>query len=83
MRFLELFVTYLFEILMYAIVARALLSWFVPPTNRLALFLDELTGPVVNPIRHFMPRTGGIDFSPLVALILLKVAQSFLLGAIR
>lgn len=70
-----------FSILYLAIILRAILSWF-PVEARwywdLVRFLDLLTEPVVAPIRRVLPPAGGIDFSPLVALILLRVIQSLL-----
>ncbi|MDI3270337.1 MAG: YggT family protein [Bacillota bacterium] len=70
-----------FSILYLAIIIRAILSWF-PVQARwywdLMRFLDLLTEPVVTPIRRVLPPMGGLDFSPLVALILLRVIQSLL-----
>jgi YggT family protein len=87
--FLFQFIRLLFDILVYAIIARALLSWFVRPgqagsgMTRVIAILEEVTEPVVAPIRRVMPRIGMLDLSPLVAIILLQVIQSLLLGALR
>ena len=32
-----------------------------------------MTEPILAPIRRFLPSTGGIDWSPLVAMLLLGV----------
>jgi YggT family protein len=79
------FIELLFNILIYAIIARALLSWFIPQGsgNRLMMVLDEITEPVIAPIRRVMPRIGMLDLSPLVAIILLQVVQYLLLSAMR
>jgi YggT family protein len=78
--FIHQFVNLLFTALTIAIVARALLSWFnLPPGNRLSVILEEITEPVISPIRRVMPRMGMMDLSPLVAIILLNVIQSLLL----
>jgi len=37
--------------------------------------LERLCEPVYRPIRRFMPDLGGIDFSPMVVLIIIKVIQ--------
>ena len=37
--------------------------------------LDKITEPIYRPIRRFLPDLGGIDFSPFVVLILIKVIQ--------
>jgi YggT family protein len=79
------FIELLFNILIYAIIARALLSWFIPRNsgNRLMMVLDEITEPVIAPIRRVMPRIGMLDLSPLVAIIVLQVVQYLLLSAMR
>ncbi|MCL5109807.1 MAG: YggT family protein [Chloroflexi bacterium] len=78
--FIHQFVNLLFTALIIAIVARALLSWFnLAPGNRLSVILEEITEPIIAPIRRVMPRMGMLDLSPLVAIILLQVIQSLLL----
>ncbi|MBU3693852.1 MAG: YggT family protein [Rhodocyclaceae bacterium] len=57
------------EVLWVAIVAMAILSW-VAPRNDIMPMLRLLCEPVLAPIRRLLPSTGGIDFSPLVALLL-------------
>ncbi|AFK61716.1 hypothetical protein TKWG_06325 [Advenella kashmirensis WT001] len=37
--------------------------------------LNTLLAPLLDPIRRFMPRTGMIDFSPLVLILILQVLQ--------
>ncbi len=83
------FIDLLFNVLIFAIVARALLSWFVNPASahgamwRVMVILEEITEPVIAPIRRVMPRLGMLDLSPLVAIIALQVIQSLLVGAVR
>ncbi len=73
--FINLFVT----ILTFAIIARAVLTWFIQdPTNPVLGVLTDITEPVVAPVRRLMPNTGMIDFSPLVALILLQILEVLL-----
>lgn len=62
-------------IFMYAVIIQAILSWinsYTPVTP----VLDALTRPVLQPVRRYLPNTGGIDFSPLVIII---VAQLLLI----
>lgn len=59
--------------LIIAIIAQALLSWFVPMgRNPLMVLLNDLTAPVLNPIRRFLPPLGGLDLSPIVAILVLQ-----------
>ena len=40
--------------------------------------VNALLDPILKPIRRFMPNTGGIDFSPLVLIVLLNILQIIL-----
>jgi YggT family protein len=69
----------LVSLLSLAILIRALLSWVAPdPRNPIAQALDVITEPILQPLRQVMPRTGGIDFTPMVAIILLQVISALL-----
>jgi len=57
-----------------AIFVRAILSWFpMNPGNALIAMLDQITEPVLAPLRRIVPRIGMIDITPLVAIILLQL----------
>jgi len=74
MSFLFNFIRILCEVLTIAIILRAILSWFSPrPTNRLAIILYRVTEPMLAPLRRIIPRAGMVDFTPLVAIILLQL----------
>jgi len=56
------------------ILGRVLLSWFDPAgRTQLGAFVVTATEPILAPIRRALPRTGMVDLSPLVVLILLSV----------
>ena len=68
------FIRILCEALTIAIIMRAILSWFSPrPTNRLAVILHQVTEPALAPLRRIIPQTGMVDFTPLVAILLLQL----------
>ncbi len=63
-----------FQVLTFAVLARALMSWFRPsPDNPLVQFLVAVTEPILAPLRRIIPRIGMIDITPMVAIILLQV----------
>jgi len=63
------------------LLARVIVSWLpIDRDNTLVRLLDQLTEPVLAPIRSVLPSFGGIDFSPLVALLLLSLLQRILFG---
>ncbi len=60
------------------IVAAVVVSWTnVPRAHPAVRLLHRLTEPVLAPIRKVLPPAAGIDFSPLVVLIGLRVLASF------
>lgn len=71
-----IFVTFLY-ILIGAIIARSLLSWFpIDRNNQLVRVLDLVTEPLLDPVRRIMPRTGMIDFSAFIVIIVLYLMIS-------
>jgi YggT family protein len=80
---LRQFIDILFQVLIFAIIARALLSWFnLGPSHPLVRILYDLTEPILAPLRRVIPMIGMIDITPIVAIILLQVIQSILLSAL-
>ena len=74
MAFLFRFIGLICDVLTIVIIFRAILSWFSPvPTNRLVLILHRVTEPILAPLRRIIPRTGLLDVTPLVAIILLQL----------
>jgi YggT family protein len=66
------FIRWALDIYSWIIIAAALISWVSPdPRNPVVMFLRRMTEPVLGPIRRLLPpwKTGGLDLSPLVALI--------------
>lgn len=53
---------------------QAILSW-VNPMQPVMPVLNTLLAPLLDPIRRHMPRTGMMDFSPLVLILILQVLQ--------
>ena len=67
----SLFSAFLY-ILLIAIVARALLSWFpISRDNPFVRLVHQITDPLIEPVRRVMPRTGMIDLSPMVVVIVI------------
>lgn len=61
------------------IIARAILSWF-PDTrnNQLVQILNQITDRMLQPISRVVPRMGMMDFSPMIAIIILIALSSAL-----
>jgi YggT family protein len=84
-------VNLLLTILTWIIIIQVILSWLFAfnvlntssaGVRTIALALERITAPLYRPIRRIMPDFGGIDFSPLVILILIQVIKRLLAGVV-
>lgn len=67
------FVNILVTVLSYAIIIRALITWFpIAPDSPIVRLLDDVTEPIMAPLRRVVPRIGMIDITPIVALLVLQ-----------
>jgi len=81
---LLLAVDFLLNVVVILIIVQAILSWLVAfnvintSNDFMRSFLaalDRMTAPIYGPIRRILPDFGGLDFSPLVMLLLIKAIQ--------
>ncbi len=70
----------IFSLLQFAILGRVLLSWIrIDPYHPAVQLLHEITEPILQPIRNLMSDMQGmLDFSPIIALLLLDVIEGLL-----
>ena len=80
---------FLLRILGWVIIGQVILSWLVAfnvlntSSQGLRAFLaalDRVTEPLYRPVRRIMPDFGGIDFSPLIVLLLIQILRMLLGG---
>jgi len=72
------FIASLLDIYILIILVRALMSWFmISYQSKFYSFLVRITEPVLAPIRRILPRM-RIDFSPVIAIILIQIIISIL-----
>jgi YggT family protein len=88
--FLFWLVNMLLTLLVWAIIIQAILSWLFAFdiinhrnrfVNQLSAFLDQVVAPVLAPLRAFIPTFGGVDITPIIALLIIRGVQIFLLPA--
>jgi YggT family protein len=81
----------LLSILTWIIIGQVILSWLLAfnilnvgsgGVRAFIIALDRITAPLYRPIRRMLPDFGGIDFSPLVILILIQVIKKLLAGVV-
>ena len=72
----------LITIFIYAIIIQAISSWFSQPYayNPMTTILTQITDPILRPFRRFFQTQSGMDFSPLVAIIILYAIKIFIMG---
>lgn len=62
-----------------AFIARAVLSWMrIGYEHPAARFLIQITEPLLAPLRRLIPPIGGLDFTPVVALLFLGLVEQLL-----
>ena len=79
MRWCRMLLIRLIDLYSLIIVAAVVVSWINVPRDHPAVrLLHRLTAPVLAPVRKILPPMGGMDFSPLVVLIGLRVLARLL-----
>lgn len=67
------------NIALIVVIARAILSWVSPdPYNPIVRIINQLSEPILLPIRKRVPYMGGIDWSPIIALMIIYFLDIFL-----
>lgn len=61
----------------YAIIAGVILSW-VAPHNPAGQTIFQITEPILGPCRRLLPSMGGLDLSPIIAILGLQIAEILL-----
>ena len=77
------------QLAVWVIIAQAILSWLVAfnVVNTSSNFVrgllvgrDRVTAPLYRPIRRIMPDFGGIDFSPIVLILIIQILRKLVGG---
>ncbi len=73
-----------FRILFYCVIGSVVLSWIAPGNNHpLLQIVEEISAGILNPIRRFIPPMGGLDFTPIIGLLILNLINSSFIQIIR
>jgi YggT family protein len=76
-------ISILLSMLQWLIIAAALVTWVSPdPRNPIVQFLFRSTDWILRPCRKILPPrwTGGIDFSPIIAIVLIVIVKQLVVG---
>ena len=75
MSFLVYLIRIIANLLVFLIILDALLSYFVSPYQPVRRFLNQIVGPLLNPIRRVVPPLGMFDLSPLILILLIQAVS--------
>ena len=64
-----------FTLVFWILIIRAIMSWVAQGYNPIAAVFDQLTEPMLRPIRKVIPPLGGLDLSILILIIGLQFVQ--------
>jgi YggT family protein len=68
------------NIFFFSILIQVILSWIAPyQYHPMTGLLHQLNEPLLRPIRRLLPPMGGLDFSPMVAMLLIQLSKMLLL----
>jgi len=66
------------------VIARAVLSWVSPdPHNPIVRIINQLSEPLLFPIRRRVPYFAGMDLSPIILLMVIFFLQTFLVNSLQ
>ncbi|MBK5108030.1 MAG: YggT family protein [Anaerolineales bacterium] len=69
--------------LSFLLIAYVVLSYFMDPFHPVRMNVNRIVNPILDPIRRILPQTGMVDFSPLVAIILVQVLEFILRSLLK
>ena len=65
-------------VLLWLVIIKVILSYFMDPFHPVRESIDRIVEPILAPFRRIIPPMGGLDFSPIIFLILLQVVGRLL-----
>jgi YggT family protein len=90
--FVFLVLQLLIQAVIWIVIANAIVSWLIAfdvinmrnaTARQVVRFLDQVTRPLLAPLRRVIPPLGGIDVTPVILIILLQAAAVTLLPALK
>ncbi|MGH8579441.1 MAG: YggT family protein [Gammaproteobacteria bacterium] len=72
------------HVFLFAVLIQVILSWVAPHSyNPASSLLLSLTEPLLRPARRLIPAIGGLDFSPVVVLVVLQLSSMLIIAPLR
>ncbi|MBN2502849.1 MAG: YggT family protein [Anaerolineales bacterium] len=81
--FISSLIAIVMQLLTILIIVHVVLSYFMDPFHPVRQAVDRIVEPMLAPIRQLVPPVGGIDFSPIVFLLLVQLIGNVLVNLIN
>ena len=81
--FISGLIVLIIRLLSILIIVHVVLSYFMDPFHPIRQAVDRIVDPMLAPIRQLIPPVGGIDFSPIVLLLLVQLIGNVLINLIN
>jgi YggT family protein len=75
-------INWITNLLVFLILVYVILSFFMDPFHPIRRTLDRIVEPMLSPIRQVVPPMGGLDFSPLILWIVIRLVSSLLISLV-
>jgi YggT family protein len=73
-------IDWIFRVFIFGIVIQVVLTYFMDPFHPVRRFVDRIYEPLYTPIRRILPKTGMLDFSPFILIIILTIVERLLVS---
>lgn len=74
-----LFINALSQLLVLLIIVSVILSYFMDPYHPVRSWINSVVEPMLAPIRRVIPSVAGLDFSPIVLIILIQILSNLII----
>jgi YggT family protein len=80
--FLASFIQVAIQVITLLVIVQVVLTYVMSPFHPIRQTIDRIIEPFLAPIRRFVPPIGGLDFSPLILLVLVQILGTILIRLI-
>jgi YggT family protein len=76
-------VDFLANALFLLVIIQVILSYVMAPDHPVRRWIDSIVEPLLNPIRRVLPPIAGLDFSPVVLIIIIRIVATLIVNILR
>lgn len=81
--YLAWFINLIINAIMLLLIAHVILSYFMDPFHPVRQTIDKIINPLLAPIKQVVPPMGGLDFSPIVLWLVLRLTGNLLIQVLN